>query len=155
MSEPLILALKRKLEELEKRNNIISVGFNSNYSITSSNWQQKDVTFNKVIGQVGNLLKLENGKIKIGKGIKKVKASFQTSTNRLANDTFYSLNLKKNGNAVASFEGRKNGDPQSWSFVIAPVIMDVEENDEISVSLFCNSATLMSGMTQFVVEVIE
>lgn len=153
MSEPFILQLYK---EIEKKSNIISVSFNNDfYSMTSSNWQQVELVFDKIVGQIGNLLKLENGKIKIGKGIKKVKASFQTSTNGLANDTFYSLNLKKNGNAVASFEGRKDGDPQNWSFVIAPVLIDVEENDEISVSLFCNSATLMSGMTQFVVEVIE
>lgn len=153
MSEPFILQLYK---EIERKSNIISVSFNNDfYSMSSSNWQQVELNFDKIVGQVGNLLKLENGKIKIGKGIKKIKASFQTSTNGLANDTFYSLNLKKNGNAVASFEGRKDGDPQSWSFVIAPVLIDVEENDEISVSLFCNSATLMSGMTQFVVEVIE
>ena len=153
MSEPFILQLYK---EIEKRSNIISVSFNNDfYSMTSSNWQQVELVFDKIVGQIGNLLKLENGKIKIGKGIKKVKASFQTSTNGLAKDTFYSLNLKKNGNAVASFEGRKDGDPQSWSFVIAPVLIDVEENDEISVSLFCNSATLMSGSTQFIVEVIE
>lgn len=153
MSEPFILQLYK---EIERKSNIISVSFNNDfYSMTSSNWQQVELVFDKIVGQIGNLLKLENGKIKIGKGIKKVKASFQTSTNGLANDTFYSLNLKKNGNSVASNEGKKNGDPQSWSFVIAPVLIDVEENDEISVSLFCNSATLMSGMTQFVVEVIE
>lgn len=138
-----------------KMNNIISVGFNNNYSMSSSNWQQVELVFDKIVGQVGNLLKLENGKIKIGKGIKKVKASFQTSTNALANDTFYSVNIEINGISVASFEGRKDGDPQSWSFVIAPVLINVEENDEISVSLFCNSATLISKMTQFVVEVIE
>ncbi len=153
MSEPFILQLYK---EIERKSNIISVSFNNDfYSMTSSNWQQVELVFDKIVGQIGNLLKLENGKIKIGKGIKKIKASFQTSTNRLANDTFYSLNLKKNGNAVASFEGRKGGDPQSWSFVIAPVLIDVEENDEISVSLFCDSATLISRMTQFVVEVIE
>lgn len=145
MSAPLILKLS----------NIISVGFNSNYSMTSSDWEQKDLIFDKLVGQVGNLLSLENGKIKIGKGIKKVKVSFQTSTASLANDTFYSLNLKKNGNAVATYEGRKNGDPQNWSFIIAPIILDVEENDEISISLFCNSATLNAQFTQLVVEVIE
>lgn len=153
MSEPFILQLYK---EIERKSNIISVSFNNDfYSMTSSNWQQVELVFDKIVGQIGNLLKLENGKIKIGKGIKKVKASFQTSTNGLANDTFYSLNLKKNGISVASFEGRKDGDPKSWSFVIAPILIDAEENDEISVSLFCNSATLMSGMTQFVVEVIE
>lgn len=153
MSEPFILQLYK---EIERKSNIISVSFNNDfYSMTSSNWQQVELVFDKIVGQIGNLLKLENGKIKIGKGIKKVKASFQTSTNGLANDTFYSLNLKKNGISVASFEGRKDGDPQNWSFVIAPILIDAEENDEISVSLFCNSATLMSGMTQFVVEVIE
>lgn len=152
MEDPKILKLEK---EIEKRSNIISVGFNNNYSMTSSNWQQKDLMFDKVIGQVGSLLSLENGKIKIGKGIKKIKASFQTSTNALANDTFYSANINKNGNSVASNEGRKERDPQSWSFVIAPVLINVEENDEISVSLFCNSATLKSGNTQFIVEVIE
>lgn len=155
MSEPLILTLKRKVEELEKRNNILSVGFNNNYSMSSSNWQQVELNFDKIVGQVGDFLNLENGKIKIEKGIKKVKASFQTSTNGLANDTFYSLNLKKNGNTVASYEGRKIGDPQSWSFVIAPVVVNVEEDDEISVSLFCNSATLIATSTQLVIEVIQ
>ena len=97
MSEPFILQLYK---EIERKSNIISVSFNNDfYSMTSSNWQQVELVFDKIVGQIGNLLKLENGKIKIGKGIKKVKA--------------------------------------------------------ISVSLFCNSATLMSGMTQFVVEVIE
>ena len=153
MSEPFILQLYKKIE---KRSNIISVSFNNDfYSMSSSNWQQVQLNFDKIVGQIGNLLTLENGKIKIGKGIKKIKASFQTSTNALGNDTFYSVNIKINGNSVASNEGRKVSDPQSWSFVIAPVLVDVEENDEISVSLFCNSATLMSGMTQFVVEVIE
>lgn len=153
MSEPFILQLYK---EIEKRSNIISVSFNNDfYSMSSSNWQQVELNFDKIVGQIGNLLKLENGKIKIGKGIKKIKASFQTSTNALANDTFYSANINKNGNSVASNEGRKESDPQSWSFVIAPVLINVEENDEISVSLFCNSATLKSGNTQFIVEVIE
>lgn len=93
MSEPFILQLYK---EIERKSNIISVSFNNDfYSMTSSNWQQVELVFDKIVGQIGNLLKLENGKIKIGKGIKKVKASFQTSTNGLANDTFYSLNLKK------------------------------------------------------------
>lgn len=149
-------AINEAISQIEsKMNNIISVSFNNNYSMSSSNWQQVELVFDKIVGQIGNLLKLENGKIKIGKGIKKVKASFQTSTKALANDTFYSVNIKINGNSVASNEGKKVSDPQNWSFVIAPVLIDVEENDEISVSLFCNSATLMSGMTQFVVEVIE
>lgn len=152
MEDPKILKLEK---EIEKRSNIISVGFNNNYSMTSSNWQQKDLMFDKVIGQVGSLLSLENGKIKIGKGIKKIKASFQTTTNGLAKDTFYSLNLKKNGNSVASYDGRKNGDPQSWSFVVAPILIDVKENDKISISLFCDSATLVAQFTQLVVEVIE
>ena len=96
MSEPFILQLHK---EVEKRSNIISASFNNDfYSISSSNWQQVELLFDKIVGLVGNLLKLENGKIKIGKGIKKIKASFQTSTNGLANDTFYSLNLKKKRN---------------------------------------------------------
>lgn len=145
MSAPLILKLS----------NIISVGFNSNYSMTSSNWQQKDLIFDKVIGQVGNLLSLENGKIKIGKGIKKIKASFQGSTTNLGNDSFYALNLKKNGSSIMTYEGKKDGDPQSWTFVITPVIIDVEEGDEISISIFCDSVTFNAYFVQFLAEVIE
>lgn len=141
--------------EVKNRNNIIAVGFNSNYAMTSSNWTQKDVPFDKVVCQVGDKLSLQSGKIKIGAGITKVKASFQASTAALGNDTFYDVQIKKNTAAIASNNGKKTGDPQAWSFTIAPVLVDVKEGDTISVSCFANSVTFNSATTQLVVEAVD
>ena len=78
----------------------------------------------------------------------------QTTVTKLANDTFYDVQLNKNSEKVVSCSGKKAGDPQSWSFTIVPAIIEVKEGDLISVSAFVNSATF-SVLTQFVVEVIE
>ncbi len=141
------------ITELEKKD-ILAVGFNGDTSITSSEWKQKDLVFNKNIAQIGKNLTLTNGKIKIGAGIKKIKASLQTTVSKLANDTFYDVQLNKNSEKVVSCSGKRAGDPQSWSFTIVPAIIEVKEGDLISVSAFVNSATF-STLTQFVVEVIE
>lgn len=141
------------ITEVEKKD-ILAVGFNGDTSITSSNWQQKDLVFNKNIAQIGKNLTLANGKIRIGAGIKKIKASLQTTVSKLANDTFYDVQLNKNSEKVVTCSGKRAGDPQSWSFTIVPAIIEVKEGDLISVSAFVNSATF-STLTQFVVEVIE
>lgn len=146
--------MQANIENEFNKKNIIAVGFNSNYSMTSSNWTQKDLTFNKVISQVGNKLSLSSGKIKIGAGITKIKASFQASTSKLGNDTFYDITLKHNSTPIGSNDGRKTGDPQTWSFPIAPVVANVKEGDTISVSCFANSVTFNSATTQLVVETI-
>lgn len=147
--------ITNKTEKIKEKNNMIAVGFNSDYSMTSSNWVQKDLTFDKLVSQVGNKLSLVSGKVKIGAGITKVKASFQTSTANLGNDTFYDVALKHNTTTVAGNAGKKTGDPQAWSFPIAPVLINVVEGDTISVSCFANSVTFNSAITQFVVEAID
>ena len=47
------------ITEVEKKD-ILAVGFNGDTSITSSNWQQKDLVFNKNIAQIGKNLTLAN-----------------------------------------------------------------------------------------------
>lgn len=47
MSEPFILQLYK---EIERKSNIISVSFNNDfYSMTSSNWQQVELVFDKIV----------------------------------------------------------------------------------------------------------
>ncbi len=153
MSEPKILELEKKLN---KMHDIIAVGFSADFSITSSNWQQKSLIFDKTIKKIGNDLTLESGKVKIGAGVKVVKVSFQGLVNALANDTFYDIQIRKNSTYITSCSGRKTGDPQSWSFWISPVVIEVTEGDIIEMSAFVTSATFVANnATQFLVEIIE
>lgn len=46
MSEPKILELEKKLN---KMHDIIAVGFSADFSITSSNWQQKSLILIKLL----------------------------------------------------------------------------------------------------------
>lgn len=154
--KPIFEIISKIQEEQEIKSNIISVGFNSNFSMTSSNWEQKDLTFDKVISQVGSKFSLVNGKVKIGTGITKVKASLQAGVNGLAENTFYDIAIMKNSTSIARCSGKREGDPQSWSFSISPILLEVTEGDLISANCFVNSATFVGdSATQLVIEAID
>lgn len=72
MSEPLILTLKRKVEELEKRktNMIIYTTSEQSYSHTGNNiYLQEPLRFQGSRGNSGDKLTFETNGIKIGAGI--------------------------------------------------------------------------------------
>lgn len=147
--------MQTNIENEFNKKNIIAVGFNSDYAMTSSNWTQKKLPFNKVISQVGNKLSLVDGGVKIGAGITKIKVSLQASCSKLGNDTFYDMEIRHNSKAIGTNDGRKVGDPQSWSFPIAPVIANVKEGDTIEAYFFADSANFRYDATQLVVEAID
>lgn len=117
--------------------NIISVRLNKVQNVTTTDIT--NINFNTIFSQDGDNLKLENGKVKIGKNIKKVLVSCNIWTENNAGYSWINI-VRLRGNdkktISANMKASKMG-IESWSTQsIAPVLVDVQENDEIGVTAY-------------------
>lgn len=81
----------------------VSISSDTTTSVTSA-YTSVDLNFNSEVAKTGTLLTLESGKIKIGKGIKKIIVSSKVQTQ--GDNTSWGINILKSGSAItSSFEG--------------------------------------------------
>lgn len=152
--------LQTDVDKLKLLQNSITVGLSSDTttSVTSA-YSSVDLIFDSEIAKTGTLLTLESGKLKIGKGIKKIIVSAKVQTQ--GDNTSWGINILKSGSAIASsFEGNPG---TGWcQLVITPFEIPVTENDLISVNIYHNVAnstktikSYLGGGTYLTIQVIE
>lgn len=161
MSEPLILTLKRKVEELEKRktNMIIYTTSEQSYSHTGNNiYLQELLRFQGSRGNPGDKLTFETNGIKIGAGINHINVKGIVTFIHSESDgrTVY-LYIRKNGN-ISSTQIMYMQTTQPYSITIFKDYIEVKEGDLIQLYVAMDNANFKTaGNTdnQLTVEVVD
>ena len=155
-----------ELSNFEK--NIITAKRSSNMTFTTTtDWSNTEIPMEIVSAKVGNKLTMENGRIKIGKGVSHIKLNGNFQADRINGTGTIGLWLGvfRNGEFVApggivNYSQPITGGLQSIS--VSPVITSVQENDEIIFSIYIdnNGGSMRirggyEGATSMTVEVVE
>ena len=121
------------------REEVITIGLSADIQFTSTErWQNKDLPLTKLMNRNGNKLIMDNGKIKISKGISKVLVSANMVSEN-SNDT-YALMVRKNSNYFALSYNTPPANASLLTTVVTDCLIDVTENDLIDiVAYFSNS----------------
>lgn len=161
MSEPLILTLKRKVEELEKRktNMIIYTTSEQSYSHTGNNiYLQEPLRFQGSRGNSGDKLTFETNGIKIGAGINHINVKgIVTFIHSESDGRPVYLYIRKNGN-ISSTQIMYMQTTQSYTMAIFKDYIEVEEGDLIQLYVAMDNANFKTaGNTdnQLTVEVVD
>lgn len=161
MSEPLILTLKRKVEELEKgkTNMTIYTTSEQSYSHTGGNiYLQEPLRFQARRGNPSDKLTFETNGIKIGAGINHINVKgIITFTHSESDGRPIYLYIRKNG-VIVSTQVMYMQTTQPYSITIFKDYIEVEEGDLIQLYVAMdNSNFITSGSTdnQLTVEVVD
>jgi hypothetical protein len=161
MSEPLILTLKRKVEELEKRktNMIIYTTSEQSYSHTGNNiYLQEPLRFQGSRGNPGDKLTFETNGIKIGAGINHINVKgIVTFIHSESDGRPVYLYIRKNGN-ISSTQIMYMQTTQPYSITIFKDYIEVKEGDLIQLYVAMDNANFKTaGNTdnQLTVEVVD
>ena len=161
MSEPLILTLKRKVEELEKRktNMIIYTTSEQSYSHTGNNiYLQEPLRFQGSRGNPGDKLTFETNGIKIGAGINHINVKgIITFMHSESDGRPVYLYIRKNG-VIVSTQVMYMQTTQPYSITIFKDYIEVEEGDLIQLYVAMDNANFKTaGNTdnQLTVEVVD
>ncbi|CDE11051.1 unknown [Clostridium sp. CAG:354] len=161
MSEPLILTLKRKVEELEKRktNMIIYTTSEQSYSHTGNNiYLQEPLRFQGSRGNSGDKLTFETNGIKIGAGINHINVKgIVTFIHSESDGRPVYLYIRKNGN-ISSTQIMYMQTTQPYTMAIFKDYIEVEEGDLIQLYVAMDNANFKTaGNTdnQLTVEVVD
>lgn len=161
MSEPLILTLKRKVEELEKRktNMIIYTTSEQSYSHTGNNiYLQEPLRFQGSRGNSGDKLTFETNGIKIGAGINHINVKgIVTFIHSESDGRPVYLYIRKNGN-ISSTQIMYMQTTQPYPMAIFKDYIEVEEGDLIQLYVAMDNANFKTaGNTdnQLTVEVVD
>lgn len=161
MSEPLILTLKRKVEELEKRktNMIIYTTSEQSYSHTGNNiYLQEPLRFQGSRGNSGDKLTFETNGIKIGAGINHINVKgIVTFIHSKSDGRPVYLYIRKNGN-ISSTQIMYMQTTQPYTMAIFKDYIEVEEGDLIQLYVAMDNANFKTaGNTdnQLTVEVVD
>lgn len=161
MSEPLILTLKRKVEELEKRktNMIIYTTSEQSYSHTGNNiYLQEPLRFQGSRGNSGDKLTFETNGIKIGAGINHINVKgIVTFIHSESDGRPVYLYIRKNGN-ISSTQIMYIQTTQPYTMAIFKDYIEVEEGDLIQLYVAMDNANFKTaGNTdnQLTVEVVD
>ncbi|MEI3431190.1 MAG: hypothetical protein V8R72_08845 [Clostridia bacterium] len=161
MSEPLILTLKRKVEELEKRktNMIIYTTSEQSYSHTGNNiYLQEPLRFQGSRGNSGDKLTFETNGIKIGAGINHINVKgIVTFIYSESDGRPVYLYIRKNGN-ISSTQIMYMQTTQPYTMAIFKDYIEVEEGDLIQLYVAMDNANFKTaGNTdnQLTVEVVD
>ena len=134
-SEPYISAgnlnlLQDNVENAINDKNIITASFNTNHTIATSDTYEKVKLDTSV--SVGNKLTLTNdGEIKIGAGISKIKVSANINFQTIASGA-KNIGIFKNDTII--FQNITNISERT-TLVLSPIVFDVTENDIIYLEL--------------------
>jgi hypothetical protein len=161
MSEPLILTLKRKVEELEKRktNMIIYTTSEQSYSHTGNNiYLQEPLRFQGSRGNSGDKLTFETNGIKIGAGINHINVKgIVTFIHSESDGRPVYLYIRKNGN-ISSTQIMYMQTTQPYTMAIFKDYIEVEEGDLIQLYVAMDNVNFKTaGNTdnQLTVEVVD
>jgi len=164
MSEPLILTLKKKIEELEKikTNMTIYTTSEQSYSHTAGDiYLQEPLRFQASRGNPNNKLTFEQNGIKIGAGINHINVkgiiTFTHFTHSDSDGRPVYLYIRKNG-VIVSTQVMYMQTTQPYSITIFKDYIEVEEGDLIQLYVAMdNSNFKTSGSTdnQLTVEVVD
>ena len=161
MSELLILTLKRKVEELEKRktNMIIYTTSEQSYSHTGNNiYLQEPLRFQGSRGNSGDKLTFETNGIKIGAGINHINVKgIVTFIHSESDGRPVYLYIRKNGN-ISSTQIMYMQTTQPYTMAIFKDYIEVEEGDLIQLYVAMDNANFKTaGNTdnQLTVEVVD
>ena len=161
MSEPLILTLKKKIEELEKikTNMTIYTTSEQSYSHTGGNiYLQEPLRFQASRGNTSDKLTFETNGIKIGAGINHINVKgIITFTHSESDGRPVYLYIRKNG-VIVSTQVMYMQTTQPYSITIFKDYIEVEEGDLIQLYVAMdNSSFKTSGSTdnQLTVEVVD
>lgn len=161
MSEPLILTLKKKIEELEKikTNMTIYTTSEQSYSHTAGDiYLQEPLRFQASRGNPSDKLTFETNGIKIGAGINHINVKgIITFTHSESDGRPIYLYIRKNG-VIVSTQVMYMQTTQPYSITIFKDYIEVEEGDLIQLYVAMdNSNFTTSGSTdnQLTVEVVD
>ena len=127
---------------------IITAGLNSNTEITGSTTIQLD----KILSSVGNKFTLQNGGIKIGAGVSKIKVSgcLLEKVNRVG---LYGCYIYKNevllANAINVGFNYIPIENQMFKTTCQPVLVDVQEGDIIYLNAYVNQSDLTAKIEAY------
>ena len=127
---------------------IITVGLNSNTEITGSTTIQLD----KILSSVGNKFTLQNGGIKIGAGVSKIKVS-GCLLEKVNSVGLYGCYIYKNEALLANaINVGFNYIPvvnQMFKTTCQPVLVDIQEGDIIYMNAYVNQSDLTATLETY------
>ncbi len=127
------MQIKDILNNLKSLNNknAIHAYLNADTEVTTDAKQYALINFNTIFAQKSNKLALENGKIVIGKGIKKIKVSSVVTLDLTDNTNLWSLILTKNSNPSSTYQIMNTNAQGAYTPLYNEIIFEVEEGDTI------------------------
>lgn len=148
-----IVHKEKTLKNILERSYLIAT-IKSNIPISINSF---DINLNEIYDSVGNDLTLENGKIKIGNNVSKVRVSGCVFASDWDNRSYFWGTTQKNGK---NFNGAISHGETYVSTPIVPIIISVNPNDTISlhVNTYGGRGTIRNEEkleTWLMVEVIE
>ena len=157
MSRPKIFDLIKRVKTLEDKN-IITAQLASNYTLQADNTAEELKNFVEY-NKIGNKLSIENGCIKIGSGVSKVKVSYTAMTRAAASTDRVFTYLRHNSANLTQESNYFQSMYQQISVGHAPMIVDVEEGDIFYIATYGGAGNQVYGgsfcWTSITVEVIE
>lgn len=156
-----LTTVEGKVAALEEKN-IMTIKKNENQSITQ-NTNPQQITFDNSI-KVGTKLTFSNNSIKIGQGVSNILVSACCWANAISGYKWISLRRKRGSNYIIFSQAISPlNTSETWdSVTLTPTLIDVEENDEISLWIAVTGngagsvdAGTYESSTYITVEVVE
>lgn len=132
----------------ENKPSIITAGLNSNIDITGST----TIQFDKILSRVGNKFTLQNGGIKIGAGVTKIKVS-GCLLEEISVVGLYGCYICKNeallDNAINIGFNYIPVENQMVKTTCQPILVDVQEGDVIYLNAYVNQQNLTATLKTY------
>lgn len=160
INAPSINIVEERFEQVEEKN-MLTAKMMSDYTIQTTDTAE-DIEAFSLYNSIGNKLIIDNGCIKIGAGVNKVKVSYnatsQNSTSNATNRTF--TYLMQNTTALTQESHYFNRTGEQISVSHNPIIRDVNEGDIFFLRVYGLAGGKIMGGSSFchtaiTVEVIE
>ena len=118
----------------------------------TNNNEYRDVTNWQLANSVGSAFSISGGKVKIGSGVNKIKVAVKIKTYHNGIEGLYSFIRKNN----TSLDGTWIVDDiNGYRTIYNQAILDVQENDVITINAYGNNIVLQANATTMIVEKID
>lgn len=151
--EQLNAYIDKKIEENNANKCSITATSSETCTTSGSGTEYKKVNFDNIVGDTKNKFTLENGKIRVGAGVKRilVVGNAYSKCNSVAG-AFIALGINLNDEQITRGDVRAAIKGSSEYFLTPPAVIYVEEGDYLSVEISSDYATNSSGCKLMIYE---
>ncbi len=140
--------LSGDIEVAEKQNNMITASLPAHVEIEQTNVGQKITSFVELT-KVGDKFSVENGVIKIGKGVSKVKVAYNAVAQATASTTRVFTYIMLNDAPKSQESYYFSNEIYQVGNAIPSMLFDVKEGDEITLQVYGPAGNKILGATTF------